>query len=305
MELRQLRYFVALAEELHYGEAAARLRISKPTLSQQVSVLERDLAAPLLERSARSVRLTPAGAVLLGQAREILAACDRARASVAAAHDGERALDVRIANGIAEVLGERLEAVAERSGLRLNWALTSSLDAEDAVLNGRADAAITWVTAGRDTTLHATAIAAPAVWLAVPEGHRLASASAIDVLDVADERIVLFPRALSPGVWDLFATHLQPVGTLTDRVIEVPGGLNPMVQMLSLVKAGKGVAPFVQVVAQAIDHEGVSLRPLHPPLSLPVQLVCRDPTRPDLRRLMSAVTGCGLQRLVHHRSRSR
>ena len=85
MELRTLRYFVAVAEELHFGRAARRLHISQPPLSRAVRQLEADLGARLFVRSPSGVALTPAGAVLLEEARALLAAAERARLRVAAA----------------------------------------------------------------------------------------------------------------------------------------------------------------------------------------------------------------------------
>lgn len=85
MELRTLRYFVAVAEELHFGRAAARLHMSQPPLSRAIKQLEHDLGAALLDRSPAGVALTPAGAVLLREARALLDHADRARARVATA----------------------------------------------------------------------------------------------------------------------------------------------------------------------------------------------------------------------------
>src|SRR3979411_1174210 len=78
MELRQLRYFVAVAEELHFGHAAQRLRIAQPALSRQVQALEKDLLVQLLLRNRRRVQITPAGQVFLDRARLILARADEA-----------------------------------------------------------------------------------------------------------------------------------------------------------------------------------------------------------------------------------
>src|SRR5262249_37069277 len=89
MELRHLRYFVAVAEELHFGRAAARVRIAQPALSRQIRHLEDELGLSVLERNRRRVALTPAGARFLDDARQILAHVDRAVASARRAARGE------------------------------------------------------------------------------------------------------------------------------------------------------------------------------------------------------------------------
>ncbi|MFF0338460.1 LysR family transcriptional regulator [Kribbella sp. NPDC004875] len=106
MELRQLRYFVTVAEELHFGRAAERLRIVQPAVSQQVARLERELGLQLLDRSSRHVRLTGDGERMLAEARSVLAAADRA-AEVAAELASGRSGVLRI--GTAPGLRDRLE----------------------------------------------------------------------------------------------------------------------------------------------------------------------------------------------------
>ena len=89
MEIQQLRVFLAVAEELHFGRAAERLHLAQPPVSRIVRQLERDLGVDLFVRSTRSVRLTAAGSALVAPAREILDAAQRARASALAAESGE------------------------------------------------------------------------------------------------------------------------------------------------------------------------------------------------------------------------
>jgi DNA-binding transcriptional LysR family regulator len=143
MELRQLRYFMAVAEELHFGRAAKRLHISGPALSQQIIALERELGADLFARDRRSVRLSEAGRTLLPDARRILALADDAmnRLQRAAAES----VPVRL--GYVSWLPDDLTMLGPTVSLRLDeWVLPSHVQA-DRVAEGTLDVALTWVTA--------------------------------------------------------------------------------------------------------------------------------------------------------------
>jgi DNA-binding transcriptional LysR family regulator len=289
LELRQLRYFVALAEELHYGAAAERLRISKATLSQQISVLERSLEVQLLKRDRRQVALTSAGEALLLEARNVLNSCDQLRYAVRKASQDRQPLDIRITNGIDHALGRALVAVQDDPMLAANLTMSSGIDGEAAVASGRADAAVVWVVFAEHATFHVERISALPVFLAVPEGPRLAALERVDVAQLRDEKIGLFPRRLHPRMWDFFARHLLPDGPAPHQVIEEQASLLPMMGMLRVAEEGRGVAPFVSVVGDAIAPPGVVLRPLDPPLDIPIHLVSREPHRPELRRLAAVL----------------
>ena len=141
VELRQLRYFVAVAEELNFGRAAERLRIAGPSLSQQIKALERDLKVQLFDRNRRAVVLTASGAALLPKVRELLAHADELRRQAAGLSDTE---PVRLGyvNWRPTDLAERTAGVAQ---LRIDaWVLPSHTQAAR-VAEGALDLAICWV----------------------------------------------------------------------------------------------------------------------------------------------------------------
>ena len=291
MELRQLSYFIAVAEELHYGRAAERLRISKPTLSQQLVALERSLGARLLERSARSVSLTPAGATLLVEARPLLAAAQRARDAVSAATSGERRLDLRVTVATPLVLGRQLAALEQIPGLTVNMSITDGMDAEQAVLDGRAHAALVWVRRDHHPRLHGRAVASAPVCLLMPKDHRLAGSGSVHVSDLAEERIALFARHLSPAVWDLFLEHLLPGrGPAPGQVLEVPRRLHPMPYMVRTLVENSAVTPLVEPVAEAVRDSSVVVRSLDPPLRLPLELLWTDADVPGLQEVLTTLS---------------
>jgi DNA-binding transcriptional LysR family regulator len=136
VELRQLRYFVAVAEELHFGRAAERLRIASPSLSQQIKALERSVGVELFVRDRRHVRLTSAGRTLLPDAREILALAGAAQRRLASASG-----PVRL--GYVSWLPDQLAATV-RTDTRIDeWVMPSHIQIER-VLEGTLDAAIAW-----------------------------------------------------------------------------------------------------------------------------------------------------------------
>ncbi|WP_190133807.1 LysR family transcriptional regulator [Streptomyces longispororuber] len=144
MELRTLRYFVAVAEELHFGRAAARLHMSQPPLSRAVRRLEADLGTGLFVRSSAGVALTPAGAVLLTEARALLGRADRVRARVAAA-GGARLLTVGVLGDSADPVVTRLAGAYRRQhpGVEVRVRETDLADPTCGLHAGRVDVALT------------------------------------------------------------------------------------------------------------------------------------------------------------------
>jgi DNA-binding transcriptional LysR family regulator len=147
METRELRYFVAVAEELHFGRAAERLGIAQPPLSRAIAQLERRLGAPLLQRSSRAVTLTEPGVVLLDEARAALSAVEAAerrtrRSALAAAGSGTIVLATKaVASG--ELLAKLLDAyAAEPDSVPVDVQLCAIAQQETMLRDGRADVAL-------------------------------------------------------------------------------------------------------------------------------------------------------------------
>lgn len=293
MELRQLRYFVAVAEERHFGRAARRLYIAAPSLSQQIQALERDLHVTLFERSPRSVTLTPAGEVLLEHTRILLERADRARTEVRCADGLHRHLELRVVPAVEHVLDGALRQLSgPASQLEVTTATATGREAIRAVREESADAAVVWVRSAQEQDLSGTVLRQVPVHLALPAGHRLAASPSVAVADLATEVIVLFPRALFLGVWEHIVGHLLPAGTSRPgQVLTQPDLINAPEAMLRSVAAGHGVAPVAPAMAEHAAVAGTVVRPLDPPLLVPVELVWREPPHPGLQRVIAMLAG--------------
>jgi DNA-binding transcriptional LysR family regulator len=198
VELRQLRYFVTLAEELHFGRAAGREHIVQSGLSQQVQRLERELGVRLLERSTHHVSLTPAGAVFLAEARQILAHVDRAAGAARRAVGASATLRVGIIDASYDSMPQILHEVQARyPGLVIHQVETSVPDQYQQLIDGRLDVGI-----GR------AALAPPEVasqlfrrdplGVMVPTGHRFAAMDSVPVAVLAEEPLLLAEDARAP-----------------------------------------------------------------------------------------------------------
>jgi len=198
MELRQLRYFVTLAEELHFGRAAEREHIVQSALSQQLQRLERELGVRLLERSTHRVSLTAAGAVFLTEVRQILAHAGRAAAAARNAASATATLRVGIIDASYDSMPQILHEVQARyPGLVINQVEASVPEQYQQLLDGRLDVGV-----GR-ATLAPPQIASllfrqDPLGVLVPAGHRFAELEGVPVADLAAEPLLLAEEAQAP-----------------------------------------------------------------------------------------------------------
>ncbi|MEV3981012.1 LysR family transcriptional regulator [Nonomuraea sp. NPDC049758] len=208
MELRQLAYFVAVADEGGFGRAAERLHIVQPAVSQQVSRLERELGARLFDRSTRHVRLTEAGERLLPEAREVLAAAERARRAVTG-HLAETTLRL----GVSAAPGTRLYPMLDRldPGLRVRLAKQGLAERLAAVRSGDLDAALVRLVDAAPGLEFFPAWTEPLV-VALPAAHPLAGSGTLSLTQLGDLPVRLAPRERNPPFHDLVTGALARAG---------------------------------------------------------------------------------------------
>ncbi|WP_432835688.1 LysR family transcriptional regulator [Dactylosporangium sp. CA-092794] len=203
MDLRTLRYFVAVAEELHFGRAAARLHMTQPPLSRAVKGLETDLGAVLLHRSPSGVELTPAGAALLAEARTLLAQADRLRARVSAA-SGPATLTIGTLGDAADQTGTRLAAGFRdrHPGVDVHIREADFADPTTGLRTGLADVALTRAPFD-DTGIATVPLRADPVGVVLRADDPLASAPELRLADLAGRRWFRFPDGTDP-LWSAY-----------------------------------------------------------------------------------------------------
>jgi DNA-binding transcriptional LysR family regulator len=259
MELRHLRYFVAVAEELHFRRAAERLHMSQPPLSQQIRQLEEEVGVQLLLRNQHRVELTASGAAFLERAREILDAVESAAIEARRVQRGEvgRLAVGFVGSSMYSVVPELLQAFGERyGGVALRLRELGTTEQLRQLESGRLDIGFVRPRQSRPG-LTIEPVFAEQIMLALPDRHRLAAQQRIHIGDLAGEGLVLLTRAGSPGL----RKTLEPI---TDQL----GGEEAIVQevaemqtVIGLVAAGVGVS-LVPESVRALQRRGVTYRPL-------------------------------------------
>ena len=266
LEPRLLRYFLAVAEELHFGRAAARLYISQPSLSNQIHKLERTLGTDLFVRTSRQVELTPAGRALLEEAPAALGALERAaeRARLAGAGiDGTVRLGYAPMAGYG-TLGAILTAVEHDSpNVTVIASELFSAEIPGRVLAGELDIGLALfpepMRGVRSEPLRMEPLA-----LVLGEQHRLADLDAIALAGLADETLLLFPRELAPGYYDRVIAACEQAGFQPRvRAFAAP----PPQAMLARVRATHevGLPPASFAVHAAAAEPGIVARKIVQP----------------------------------------
>ena len=262
MELRHLRYFVAVAEELHLGRAAERLRIAQPPLSRQIRDLEREVGTPLFERVPRGVELTPAGRAFLPEARLTLAQAERAQRSARRAAQGETG---RLRVGFVETAADAAVLPDVLGFFRMHLPDVGvslfemdALQQAEALRTERIDLGILHsLPADAAQWLRVEPVYDDPIVAAVPQTHALAGRARLTLKELAAESFVLFPRPAAPVLYDALIARCRAAG-FSPRVVQEAAGWHTLA---GLVAAGVGVA-FVPESLAELRRPGVVYAPL-------------------------------------------
>jgi DNA-binding transcriptional LysR family regulator len=263
VDLKRLRYFVAVAEELHFGRAAERLHIAQPPLSQQIRKLEQELGVELFRRSrGKRAELTTAGRVLLDEGRRALDHVDRAALAAQRAAHGELG-DLRVGFAPSTATGVLPLAVREFRrrvpGVRLELFEFRS----DALAEELRSAELDIGLLRRPTNLSGLileVIAEERLLAALPEGHRLAASTMLSAADLAREPLISGDRVGSRAWFEEIAALYHSVGVAPQVIQEV----STVQAQLGLVAAGLGVAIVPSAIRTVVP--GVTMVPIEAPL---------------------------------------
>lgn len=262
MELRHLRYFVAVAEELHFSRAAARLHIAQPPLSQQIRHLEQELGIALFSRTRRRVELTAAGRAFLDEARTVLDRAERAARIARRAGGGEIGhLSIGfVPSADLELLPRVLRVWQQRfPDVELELQMLFAGAQIDALAAGRIHVGLVRLPLAPQRGIVVERVQAEPLVAALPQRHRLARRRTVRLAELAGDTLLLFPRHVAPGYYDVLVGAFADVGH-TPRVFH-PGALTTN---LALVSAGLGIT-LLPASIRNLRRAGVIYRPLAPP----------------------------------------
>jgi DNA-binding transcriptional LysR family regulator len=262
VELRQLRYFVAVAEERHFGRAAKRLRLSQPPLSAQIKGLEEELGVKLFQRSTRQVALTDAGRTFLERAEGILEAVEEAKEAAKGADEGVRGrLEIGfISSATLGLLPPAIRLFRERfEGVEIELRELTSAQQIDALYAGEIRVGLVRLPL-RAPGLRFEPLQEESFLVALPSGHPLEALESVPLEAMVDQPLIFFSRQLMPSLHAQIVELFQRVGAFPN-VVQHAVHLQTIV---GLVASDVGLA-ILPEPAERLSREGVVYRSLDAP----------------------------------------
>jgi DNA-binding transcriptional LysR family regulator len=289
IELRHLRYFLAVFEELHFGRAAQRLHIAQPPLSQAIRKLEGELGVRLFDRTSRAVSPTPAGNVLAEEARKTLASFEFAVTETRQVDDGELPLRIGCLLHLPSSRLERLltELKKHDGELRTDVAHLLVRTQVEALRSGRLDLGVLWHSEDFRDLEYAPLFPSGELRAFVPAGHPLADEAVLTPESLASETLIVFPREANPVFYDRLLAMLEEAGYRFQGLREA--STDPR-DLILAVEGGLGITLTPATLIEIAEGRGVVHRPLDPQLQLPDVIVAwrADPPR-RIRALLPAI----------------
>lgn len=274
MDIRTLACFVAVAEELHFRRAAARLHMTQPALSHRIRLLEQELGAPLFERDRRHVKLTTVGRACLEPAREAVARGNLLKGLAVDARKGAVGR-LRLGFTVIAFYGVLPRVVrlfrARFPQVKVELTEMNSPLVENALQAGTIDLGVLHPPL---ETIGLTTRDLPPdrLMLALPEGHALSEHTVVPLAALAGQPMLVAPRAVGPAFYDRLITAFQTTGLLPNIVQEA----TPMTTLAGLVAAGVGLGFVTEGIARS-GRAGVVFRRVEPGLpALPLAAAWRD-----------------------------
>ena len=293
MDLRQMRYFVALAEERHFGRAAERLRMAQPPLTRQIRALEDELGAALFKRTPRGVELTDAGRVLLDEVPTVLALAARAKERARLAGQGLIGrLDVGVfGSGVLDVIPRMLSRFREaRPDVRIELHNMTKAEQLEALRERRISVGFNRLVPD-DPDIAVEQVLRERMVVALPERHPLAARTRIGVRDLDGEPLILYPNVPLPGLAQEVIAALRREG-VEPRIAQQ---VEDVLTAVALVASGFGLCVTTASTTR-LGLPGVAYRPFVSPHLRDIELAClyrRDNASPILVAFLAVVRAAG------------
>lgn len=260
MELRQLKYFIAVAEELHFGRAAERCHIAQPPLSQQIKRLEEELGVTLLERTSRKVALTPEGAEFLTSARDIFGRLDEAVDRIQSMSRGEEGC-LRVGFIGPASLSPLPQAIRkfrdDNPRIKLDFSAKSTTEQLPMLRSDRLDVAFVRLFGHDVEGLEQQIFLREPYVLALPDGHELSGLAEVDIRQLEGEPLIFNQRIAQPALYRSLVGSFHKAGFLPNIIQEV----NTEQSTVALVATGLGSA-LVPASSASDQRAGVVFRPI-------------------------------------------
>ncbi|NKK66049.1 LysR family transcriptional regulator [Rhizobium leguminosarum bv. viciae] len=291
MELRHLRYFLAVAEEGNFTRAAGKLGIGQPPLSQQIRDLEREVGAALFHRVPHGAELTAAGTAFLGEAKASLAAAEKAKLAAQSANRGETgrlSLGFTASSAFNPVVSTIIRRFRARwPEVQLSLTEMNTLALMQKLERGELDATFMRPSLDDPAGIRLRRLPDEPMVIALPTSHPLARRNELPLAALADEPFILFPRLVGLSLYDDVVLACRKAGFELTVAQEAP----QISSVVNLVAADLGVSIVPASISQ-IKLEGVAYRPIEGPpavarLALAILKTHRSPVTENLISLLS------------------